>query len=159
MKLERLRTFVNLPVTYAEYRHAPRAFEPMERRVEHVRHALWHGRVHSALDRRAALRGDLILWSATRPGRAEDALESAFRTIDELEGYVGGNRRSVPDCASPRSAGRRISTAHVESAMNHLVNHRMGKRQQMRWSAGGAHYLLPVRVELLNGTLVDRFRQ
>ncbi|MGA3093415.1 MAG: hypothetical protein ABSD75_32895, partial [Terriglobales bacterium] len=61
-------------------------------------------------------------------------------------------------CSQQRAAGHRISTAHVESVMNHLVNHRLGKKQQMRWSRAGAHYLLQVRAELLNGTLIDRFR-
>ena len=41
--------------------------------------------------------------------------------------------------------------------MNHLINHRMSKKQQMRWTPAGAHYLLQVRVELLNGTLLDRY--
>jgi hypothetical protein len=56
------------------------------------------------------------------------------------------------------AAGHRISTAHVESVMNHLVNRRLSKRQQMRWSPAGAHYLLQVRAELLNGTLFDDYR-
>jgi hypothetical protein len=42
--------------------------------------------------------------------------------------------------------------------MNHLVNHRLGKKQQMRWSPEGAHYLLQVRAELLYGTLIDAYR-
>jgi hypothetical protein len=42
--------------------------------------------------------------------------------------------------------------------MNHPVNHRMSERQQMRWSPEGAHYLLQVRTELLNGTLPARYR-
>ena len=42
--------------------------------------------------------------------------------------------------------------------MIHLVNHRLSKKQQMRWSRAGAHYLLQVRAELLNGTLLDRYR-
>jgi hypothetical protein len=28
--------------------------------------------------------------------------------------------------------------------MNHLINHRMSKKQQMRWSPAGAHSLLQV---------------
>jgi hypothetical protein len=146
-------------VTYAEYRREPEAFDPMERRVERVRHALWHGRIRSALDHLTALRHDLELWSATRPDRALDALSTTIRAIDEFEGYVGGNRRGVPNFAKARAAGRRISTAHVESVMNHLINHRLGKRQQMRWSPAGAHYLLQVRVDVLNGTLLNRFRR
>jgi hypothetical protein len=151
MRLERLRKIVHLPVTYAEYRREPEAFDPMERRVKRVRHALWHGRVRSALDHLTALRHDLELWSATHPDRALDALGTTIRAIDEFEGYVGGNRRGVPNFAKARAAGRRISTAHVESVMNHLINHRLGKRQQMRWSPAGAHYLLQVRADVLNG--------
>jgi hypothetical protein len=131
----------------------------MKRRVERVRHALWHGRVPSALDHLTALRRELNLWSTGHPDSARDALSTTIRTIEEFEGYVGGNRRGVPNFAKVRAAGRRISTAHVEFVMNHLVNHRLGKRQQMRWSPAGAHYLLQVRVESLNGTLLDRFRR
>jgi hypothetical protein len=39
-----------------------------------------------------------------------------------------------------------------------LVNHRLSKKQQMRWSPAGPHYLLQVRVEVLNGTLADAYR-
>ena len=159
MRLERLRKIVNLPVSYAEYRREPQAFEPMERRVERIRHALWHGRVPSALDHLAALRHELDLWSTTHPGSALDALNTTICAMDDLRGYVGGNRRGVPNFARARAAGRRISTAHVESVMNHLINHRLGKRQQMRWSPAGAHYLLQVRVDVLNGTLLNRFRR
>jgi hypothetical protein len=42
--------------------------------------------------------------------------------------------------------------------MNDLVNHRLSKKQQMRWSPEGAHYLLQVRAELFNGTLIDGYR-
>jgi hypothetical protein len=78
--------------------------------------------------------------------------------IKELRHNVCGNRRSLPDFAKQRAAGHRISTAHVESVLNHLVNHRLSKKQQMRWSPEGAHYLLPVRAELLSGTLTDAYR-
>lgn len=47
----------------------------------------------------------------------------------------------------------------VESArvIYHLINRRLSKRQQMRWSINGAHYLLQARVELLDGKLEARF--
>ena len=41
--------------------------------------------------------------------------------------------------------------------MNHVVNRRMSKRQQMRWSLKGAHCLLQTRVELLDGRLEANF--
>ena len=41
--------------------------------------------------------------------------------------------------------------------MNHLINRRLSKPQQMRWSMEGAHYLLQTRVELLDGRLESCF--
>jgi hypothetical protein len=52
-----------------------------------------------------------------------------------------------------RIADERVSTAHVESTVNQLVNWRMCKKQQMRWSAAGAQLLLHVRTADLNGRL------
>jgi hypothetical protein len=57
------------------------------------------------------------------------------------------------DYQRARIAGRRVSSASAESVMNHLMNRRLTKREQMRWSMKGAHYLLQTRVELLDGRL------
>ncbi len=158
MRLEPLRKVVSLPVTYREYLENPDASEPMRARVSRLRDALWRGRPWRALLQFARLRRDIDRWLLNHPHTSDSAVKRARRTIDEFQGYVCGNRRSLPDYAKQRAAGRRISTAHVESVMNHLVNHRLSKKQQMRWSRAGAHYLLQVRAELLNGTLLDRFR-
>jgi hypothetical protein len=130
--------------------------KPLERRVSRIRDALW--RPWRALLQLARLRGEARQWAEGKPDRYADALTRLDRGIDEFRGYIGGNRRAVPSFAKARAAGRRISTAHVESVMNHLINHRTSKKQQMRWSPAGAHYLLQVRAELLNCTLVDRYR-
>jgi hypothetical protein len=47
----------------------------------------------------------------------------------------------------------------AESAMSHLVNQRMGKRQPMPWSAAGAPLLLQVRCAVLNNRLDSLFRE
>jgi hypothetical protein len=158
MKLELLRKVVVMPVTYQEYLDDPDAFDPLQRRVSRLRDALWRGSSWQALLQFAWLRGDVDRWAAGHPGRLADSVRRAKRVIKEVRYYVCGNRRSLPDFAKQRAAGHRISTAHVESVMNHLVNHRLGKKQQMRWSRAGAHYLLQVRAELLNGTLTDAYR-
>ncbi|MDE2000191.1 MAG: hypothetical protein KGI52_14830 [Burkholderiales bacterium] len=44
-----------------------------------------------------------------------------------------------------------ISSSIAESAVNQVVSHRMAKKQQMRWTDEGAHYLAQVRVAVLNG--------
>jgi hypothetical protein len=120
MRLARLRKTVHLPVTYAEYRREPEAFDPMERRAERVRHALWHGRVCSALDHLTVLRHELDLWSTTHPGRALDALSTTIRAIDEFEGYVGGNRRGVLSSGAidPKEAAASVSYMATKLASN-----------------------------------------
>ena len=54
-------------------------------------------------------------------------------------------------------SGQRISTAFMESAVNQLIDKRMLKSQPMRWSPMGAHYLLQVCAELVDGRLGDTF--
>ena len=43
--------------------------------------------------------------------------------------------------------------------MNVLIDKRMSKRQQMQWTAKGAHLLLIIRTETLNGTLRGAFKK
>jgi len=158
MRLARLRKVVHLPMSYTEFLRNPDAFKPLEQRVSSIRDALWHGQPGRALVELALLNRDARDWIKREPNRFADVPNRLERAISELRGYISGNRRAVPNFARARAEGRRISTAHVESVMNHLINHRMGKKQQMRWSPAGAHYLLQVRAEVLNGTLLDRFR-
>lgn len=68
----------------------------------------------------------------------------------DLKRYVRGDAHRIVNYHRRRLAGQRVSTALVESAVNHLVNRRMNKSQQMRWSAHGAHQVLQVRAALLN---------
>jgi len=48
-------------------------------------------------------------------------------------------------------AGKPILTSRAEGTVNQLVNARMNKRRQMRWSPRGAHRVLQVRAALLDG--------
>ncbi|MEO8244197.1 MAG: hypothetical protein ABI832_17980, partial [bacterium] len=48
------------------------------------------------------------------------------------------------------------SSTAAEASVNNLVARRMVKKQQMRWSVGGANLLLQVRVAVANGDLADR---
>jgi hypothetical protein len=47
----------------------------------------------------------------------------------------------------------RVGTSITEGTANFLVNRRMNKSQQMRWSRTGADLLLQVRCAVYNGTL------
>jgi hypothetical protein len=75
-----------------------------------------------------------------------------------LKEFLKNNSSILVNYGRARREGRRISTAPAESVMNHLVNRRMSKRQQMRWSVKGAQLMLQTRVDLLDGYLLRRFR-
>jgi len=76
-----------------------------------------------------------------------------------LRDYLRSNGNGLTNYAEDRRKRLRISSALAESAMSHLVNQRMGKRQPMRWSATGAHFLLQVRCAVLDNRLVALFRE
>jgi uncharacterized membrane protein YhfC len=76
-----------------------------------------------------------------------------LQQLDEFRGYLYRNAESPVNYNIARIAGERVSTAHVESTVNQLVNWRMCKKQQMRWSAIGVQLLLHVRTADLNSRL------
>lgn len=79
------------------------------------------------------------------------------RLVKELERYLNNNEGSLTNYGRRYRNGQRISTAFMESAVNQLVDKRMSKSQQMRWSPTGAHALLQVRAELVDGKLGQTF--
>jgi hypothetical protein len=97
-----------------------------------------------------------------RAGLAEDAWDSpehlrlfqdVEKQLDELRSYLYANESSVGDYAKTFRSGERVSTAHVESTVNQLVNWRFCKKQQMTWTRAGAQGLLHVKTAVLNGML------
>jgi hypothetical protein len=97
-----------------------------------------------------------------RAGLAEDAWDSPQELkrfqyvesqLDELRSYLYSNETAVHDYAKTFREGGRVSSAHVESTVNQLINWRFCKKQQMCWTRTGAQGLLHVRTALINGTL------
>jgi hypothetical protein len=78
--------------------------------------------------------------------------EFACKCFNELEGYLHSNIGSLLDYGRAWHRGERIATANIESTVNQLINQRMCKKQQMRWSRLGAQLMLHVRTAHLNGT-------
>ena len=127
---------------------------PLERAQaddERLRHLLWngkHGEACGALDRivgwleNAALLNDAAV--AAKVGRL-------VAHCTELRGYLENNEDALIDYGRRYRAGQPISSSRAESTVNQLVNARMNKRRQMRWSPRGAHRLLQVRASVLDG--------
>lgn len=128
-----------------------------ERSWRGMREALWRGRGEEAIELLRILRANLTHGMKDLPPFYASCAATARGAATALQSFLQNNRRDLIDYQRARMAGRRISSASAESVMNHVVNRRLSKRQQMRWSMHGAHYLLQTRVELLDETLERRF--
>jgi hypothetical protein len=123
------------------------------RHLESLKWRLWHGYIGGAFNRIRALLFTLRLASMT----GKRAAVRLRRLIKDLLRYLKNNRDSLTNYGRRYRNGQRISTAFMESAVNQLIDKRMSKSQQMRWSPMGAHCLLQVRAELVDGRLGDAF--
>jgi hypothetical protein len=73
--------------------------------------------------------------------------------------YLTSQSAWLVNYAERHRAGLRVGTALTEVTANFLVNRRMNKSQQMRWSRRGADLLLQVRCAGFNGKLGSSFGQ
>ena len=126
--------------------------------VERLRWRLWNGKAKDAkvsIDRIRAVmhhfRGE--------PGRRRSIAPSRklWTALQALDGYLVGQSERLVDYGERHRAGLRVGTALTEGTANFLVNRRMNKSQQMRWSRRGADRLLQVRCAVYNGTLGSGF--
>jgi hypothetical protein len=69
------------------------------------------------------------------------------------------NMPPVVSTSSAPPTSSRVGTAFTDGTANFLVNRRMNKARQMRWSRRGADLLLQVRCAVNNGTLGSGFGQ
>jgi hypothetical protein len=125
--------------------------------LEHIRWTLWNG-CSCAYSTDAAITSFRIDLERHRQAahaarRSVDRTDYMLHQLDEFRSYLYRNAESLVNYNIARIAGERVSTAHVESTVNELVNWRMCKKQQMRWSPMGAQLLLHVRTADLNGCL------
>ena len=117
----------------------------LEEMLEHLKWNLWHGKVDRALE----LTDELIYALDAENGSPEH--RKLLKAVRAFEGYIRANRANIPDYGERYRKGQIISTAFVESAVNQVVSKRFVKKQQMQWTPVGAHLLLQIRVEVLNG--------
>jgi hypothetical protein len=120
--------------------------------LEHLHWRLWHGKLDTLADCYEQVRVAIRAFRRYRKGRKMSEGPRALMTgLHELKQYIRNNADTLVDYHRRQHAGLRVSSCGVESTVNVLVNHRMNKRQQMRWSRRGAHLLLQVRAAVLNG--------
>jgi hypothetical protein len=114
---------------------------------------LWHGREAGAITQLQSML--VVMARHSVPGEA--VVKRMTKLTTELLRYLENNADSIPDYGQRYRAGERISTSFVESAVNQIIDKRMSKSQQMRWSPESAHLLLQVRTSVLDGRLREDF--
>ena len=120
--------------------------------VERLRWRAWHGK---AKDARITLKRLRTLLPALQRQPVRK-LKRALRAIDR---YLRSQSAWLVNYAERHRAGLRVGTSITEGTANFLVNRRMAKSQQMRWSRRGADLLLQVRCAVCNGALGFTFGQ
>ncbi len=128
--------------------------------VERLHWRIWNGKAtdaHASIDRVRAVmhhfQGEPDQRRSTAPSR------KLWIALHALDGYLAGQSAWLVNDAERHRAGLRVGTAITEGTANVLVNRRMNKSQQMRWSRRGADLLLQVRCAVYNGTLGSGFGQ
>ena len=133
----------------------PREHARLSKWVGSIKWRLWHGRPVTAIARLESL-----LSLLGRPSLAGTAVVARTHKLAAgLLQYLKNNAESLPDYGRRNRAGERISTAFVESAVNQIIDKRMSKSQQMRWSPESAHLLLQVRIRVIDGSLRQDFER
>ena len=120
--------------------------------VERLRWRAWHGKAKDARTTLKRLRTFLPALER-RPARK---LKRALRAVDR---YLRSQSAWLVNYAERWRAGLRAGTSPTQGTANFLVNRRMAKSQQMRWSRRGADLLLQVRCAVYNGELGSGFGQ
>jgi hypothetical protein len=112
--------------------------------VEQLHWRLWNGKAKDAqisIDRIRAVmhhfQGEPGERKAIAPSR------KLWTALQALDGYLTGQSDWMVNYAERHRAGLRVGTAITEGTANFLVNRRMDKSQQMRWSRRGANLGVP----------------
>ena len=147
----------------AKARAYPDDTRTLDRRIESVKHYLWHGNVAEAHAGLEDVAEDLECWDYDDEGDPHPQPDSAAATrmlkyVRDLDTYITNNAASIVNYGERYRNGERISTAFTESTINYVVSKRMVKKQQMQWTPEGAHLLLQVRTQVLNDDWEATFR-
>lgn len=120
--------------------------EELVEQLEKVKWYLWHGNVFMALQLIGWLEDDAYLL-------AEQSMagKKLAKALQEFSGYINANRTFIVNYGDRYRNGERISSAFAESTVNEVISTRFEKKQSMRWTKRGAHDLLQVRVQVLDG--------
>jgi hypothetical protein len=122
--------------------------------VDRLRGRIWNGKAKNAQRSIKRIRKVMHVFQGKRGHRMRGAPSGKlWSALHEVDSYLSGQSAWLVNYAKRYRAGLRVGTSITEGTANFLVNRRMNKSQQMRWSRRGADLLLQVRNAVYNGTL------
>ena len=151
MRLQHLKQIASSLSTDNPERTAAKAVIVAE--AERLHWRIWNGRAQNAQKSIDRIRTVMHQFRG-EPGSKKSVAPSRklWTALQALDGYLRGQSNWLVNYAQRHRAGLRVGTAITEGTANFLVNRRMNKSQQMRWSRRGADLLLQVRCAVYNGT-------
>ena len=156
MRLQHLKQIANALTTDDPSRMAAKAAIVEE--VERLHWRIWNGNATNAGKSIDRIRAVMHHFQG-EPGSRKSIAPSRklWTALHALDGYLTGQSDWLVNYAERHRAGLRVGTAITEGTANFLVNRRMNKSQQMRWSRNGADLLLQVRCAVYNGTFGSNY--
>ena len=128
--------------------------------VERLHWRTWNGKAKNARISLDRIRKVMRVFRGERGHRGTGAPSRRLWTaLHEVDDYLTGQSAWLVNYAERYRAGLRVGTSVTEGTANFLINRRMNKSQQMRWSRRGADLLLQVRCAVFNGALGSGFGQ
>ena len=124
--------------------------------VERLHWRIWHGKAKNAGKSIDRFRAVMHHFQGERDSRKSIAPSRKLWTaLRKLNRYLIGQSAWLVNYAERHRRVEKVGPI-TEGTANFLVNRRMNKSQQMRWSRRGADLLLQVRCAVYNGTLGNR---
>ena len=121
--------------------------------VDRLHWRIWNGKAKNARKSIDRIRAVMHHFRGEQDTRKSIASSRKFWTaLRALNKYLIGQSAWLVNYAERHREGLRVGTSITEGTANFLVNRRMNKSQQMRWSRRGADLLLQVRCAVYNGT-------
>src|ERR1700721_2134384 len=121
--------------------------------AERLHRRIWSGRAKNAQRSINRIRKVMHVFKGESSQRAKGvASRRLWHALHAVDKYLRGQAAWLVNYAKRYRAGLRVGTSITEGKANFLVNRRMNKSQQMRWSQRGADLLLQVRCAVYNCT-------
>ena len=122
--------------------------------VERLRWRIWNGKAKNARRSIDRIRKIMHVFKGEHGHRTTGVpSRKLWAALHEVDRYLNSQSNWLVNYAKRYRAGLRVGTSVTEGTANFLVNRRMNKSQQMRWSRRGADLLLQVRCAVYNGVL------